>query len=190
MSDLKIFTDNIEPTALNQIYTLVKQPAFADCKVRIMPDVHAGAGCVIGFTADLGDKVIPNIVGVDIGCGMLTVELGKIDIDFDYLDKAIRENVPSGREVTTIPLMKSENATLQATSRSDFQQATLTRTRATKRLSPTLRFSDYQPSDYRLSTIDYETALGFPGAFSMQKFTEIFRKSAGHGTHLFTSLVH
>lgn len=69
MSDLKIFTDNIEPTALNQIYTLVKQPAFADCKVRIMPDVHAGAGCVIGFTADLGDKVIPNIVGVDIGCG-------------------------------------------------------------------------------------------------------------------------
>lgn len=95
MSDLKIFTDNIEPTALNQIYTLVKQPAFADCKVRIMPDVHAGAGCVIGFTADLGDKVIPNIVGVDIGCGMLTVELGKIDIDFDYLDKAIRENVRS-----------------------------------------------------------------------------------------------
>ena len=54
MSDLKIFTDNIEPTALNQIYTLVKQPAFADCKIRIMPDVHAGAGCVIGFTADLG----------------------------------------------------------------------------------------------------------------------------------------
>ena len=70
MSDLKIFTDNIEPMALNQIYTLVKQPAFSDCKVRIMPDVHAGAGCVIGFTADLGDKVIPNIVGVDIGCGM------------------------------------------------------------------------------------------------------------------------
>lgn len=99
MSDLKIFTDNIEPTALNQIYTLINQPAFADCKVRIMPDVHAGAGCVIGFTADLGNKVIPNIVGVDIGCGMLTVELGKIDIDFDYLDKSIRENVPSGREV-------------------------------------------------------------------------------------------
>ena len=75
-----------------KIYTLIKQPAFANCKVRIMPDVHAGAGCVIGFTADLGDKVIPNIVGVDIGCGMLTVELGKIDIDFDRLDKAIREH--------------------------------------------------------------------------------------------------
>lgn len=99
MSDLKIFTDNVEPEALNQIYTLIKQPVFADCKVRIMPDVHAGAGCVIGFTADLGDKVIPNIVGVDIGCGMLTVELGEIDIDFDQLDIAIRKKVPSGRNV-------------------------------------------------------------------------------------------
>ena len=99
MSDLKVFTENIEPEALNQIYTLIKQPAFEDCKVRIMPDVHAGAGCVIGFTADLGDKVIPNIVGVDIGCGMLTVELGKIDVDFEELDKAIRKRVPSGKNV-------------------------------------------------------------------------------------------
>ena len=99
MSDLKIFTENIEPEALNQIYTLVKQPAFANCKVRIMPDVHAGAGCVIGFTADLGDKVIPNIVGVDIGCGMLTVELGNIEIDFTALDSAIRKCIPSGRNV-------------------------------------------------------------------------------------------
>jgi len=99
MSDLKIFTENIEYEALDQIYTLIKQPAFADCKVRIMPDVHAGAGCVIGFTADLGDKVIPNIVGVDIGCGMLTVELGKIDIEFAVLDAAIRKRVPSGYNV-------------------------------------------------------------------------------------------
>lgn len=97
MSDLKIFTDNIETEALNQIYTLIKQPAFKDCKVRIMPDVHAGAGCVIGFTADLGDKVIPNIVGVDIGCGMLTIKLGKIDIDFQFLDNIIRNKFPSGR---------------------------------------------------------------------------------------------
>ena len=99
MADLKIFTENIEPEALNQIYTLVKQPAFSDCKIRIMPDVHAGAGCVIGFTADLGEKVIPNIVGVDIGCGMLTTNLGNIDIDFERLDNIIREYVPSGRKV-------------------------------------------------------------------------------------------
>lgn len=66
MSDLKIFTKNIEQEAVEQINELLNQEAFKDCKVRIMPDVHAGKGCVIGFTADLGDKVIPNIVGVDI----------------------------------------------------------------------------------------------------------------------------
>lgn len=99
MRDLKIFTDNIEQEAINQINTLLEQPAFANCKVRIMPDVHAGAGCVIGFTADLGDKVIPNIVGVDIGCGMLTVNIGKIDIDYDKLDARIRSLIPSGRNV-------------------------------------------------------------------------------------------
>ena len=99
MKNLKIFTENIEQEAMDQINTLMEQPAFSDCKVRIMPDVHAGAGCVIGFTADLGDKVIPNIVGVDIGCGMLTVNLGKIDIDYEKLDQVIRKHVPCGREV-------------------------------------------------------------------------------------------
>lgn len=99
MADLKIFTENIEQEALDQIYTLVKQPAFSDCKIRIMPDVHAGTGCVIGFTADLGEKVIPNIVGVDIGCGMLTSNLGDIDVDFEKLDDTIRKYVPSGRNV-------------------------------------------------------------------------------------------
>lgn len=99
MNNLKIFTKNIEPEALEQIHTLLEQPAFAECKVRIMPDVHAGKGCVIGFTADLGDKVIPNIVGVDIGCGMLTVKLGNVDIDLQRLDEVIREYIPSGRNV-------------------------------------------------------------------------------------------
>jgi RNA-splicing ligase RtcB len=99
MADLKIFTNNIEPEAVNQVYNLVKQPAFQNCKVRIMPDVHAGKGCVIGFTADLGDKVIPNIVGVDIGCGMLTITLGNVSIDLEALDHAIRKRVPSGRNV-------------------------------------------------------------------------------------------
>lgn len=99
MENLKIFTNSIEWEALEQIYTLNKQPAFAGCKIRIMPDVHAGKGCVIGFTADLGEKVIPNIVGVDIGCGMLTAKIGKVDIDFAKLDNIIRENIPSGRNV-------------------------------------------------------------------------------------------
>lgn len=99
MSDVKIFTENIEQEALDQINTLMKQPAFSDCKIRIMPDVHAGAGCVIGFTADLGDKVIPNIVGVDIGCGMRTVKLKDKEIDLQKLDDTIRTYIPSGRGV-------------------------------------------------------------------------------------------
>ena len=115
MKNLKIFTSNIEQEAIDQINTLMEQPAFSDCKVRIMPDVHAGAGCVIGFTADLGDKVIPNIVGVDIGCGMLTVELGEItlfkarnvtEIDFEKLDKVIRKVVPSGFNVHDYRVVK------------------------------------------------------------------------------------
>ena len=73
-----------------------------------MPDVHAGAGCVIGFTGDLGDKVIPNIIGVDIGCGVLTVPLGNVDIDFRKLDKIIRENIPYGREVRREPLISAD----------------------------------------------------------------------------------
>ena len=73
--DLKIYTDKVEESAHRQIMQLLAQKPFANAKVRIMPDVHAGKGCVIGFTADLGDKVIPNIVGVDIGCGMLTLDL-------------------------------------------------------------------------------------------------------------------
>ena len=99
MKNLKIFTQNIEQEALDQINTLMEQPAFSDCKFRIMPDVHAGAGCVIGFTADLGGKVIPNIVGVDIGCGMLTIGLGKIDIDYAKLDEVIRKFVPCGYNI-------------------------------------------------------------------------------------------
>lgn len=99
MKDLKIFTDDIEDKARDQIDLLLSQEVFKDCKIRIMPDVHSGSGCVIGFTGNLGDKVIPNIVGVDIGCGMLCVELGNIDLDLDRLDKVIREYVPSGFNV-------------------------------------------------------------------------------------------
>ena len=99
MKNLKIFTNNIEQEAVNQIDELLEQETFKDSKVRIMPDVHAGKGCVIGFTGNLGNRVIPNIVGVDIGCGMLCVELGNIDLDLERLDKIIREYVPSGFEV-------------------------------------------------------------------------------------------
>lgn len=95
--DVKIFTDNIEENALEQIKELLSIDVFSDKKIRIMPDVHAGAGCVIGFTGDLGDKVIPNIVGVDIGCGMRVLRLGKLEnIDYHAFHDHICGNVPSG----------------------------------------------------------------------------------------------
>ncbi len=98
--DVKIFTDNIEENALEQIKILLSIDVFSDKKIRIMPDVHAGAGCVIGFTGNLGDKVIPNIVGVDIGCGMRILNLGKIEnIDFHAFHEHIRGNIPSGKIV-------------------------------------------------------------------------------------------
>ena len=99
MMDLKIFTDNIDKKSLKQINTLLKQNVFKDCKVRIMPDVHAGVGCVIGFTGNMKDKIIPNLVGVDIGCGMLCAYLGKKDIDLKKIDNIIKDNIPSGFNV-------------------------------------------------------------------------------------------
>ena len=97
--NVKIFTDMIEDAAKAQIDRIAELDAFKDAKIRIMPDVHAGKGCVCGFTADLGDKVVPNLIGVDIGCGMLTICLGKVDIDFEKLDKVIRRQIPSGMTV-------------------------------------------------------------------------------------------
>ena len=95
--NVKIFTDNIEESALEQIKQLLSIDVFSDRKIRIMPDVHAGAGCVIGFTGDLGDKVIPNIVGVDIGCGMRVLKLDNVDkIDYHAFHGHILFNVPSG----------------------------------------------------------------------------------------------
>lgn len=102
MKDLKIFAKTIDEKAKTQIDLLLEQKAFSHCKVRIMPDVHAGAGCVIGFTANLGDKVIPNIVGVDIGCGMYCCPIGNDEIDYKRLDDIIRKCVPAGMNVHSV----------------------------------------------------------------------------------------
>ncbi len=95
----KVFTDKLDQGSKSQIEELLDQDFLKDSKVRIMPDVHQGMGCVIGFTADMGDKVIPNIVGVDIGCGMLTIKLGELDIDLERLDKIIHREIPGGFRV-------------------------------------------------------------------------------------------
>ncbi|MGF6907315.1 RtcB family protein [Fusobacterium sp. PH5-44] len=95
----KIFTENVEETAIEQIRELCNQEFVYGSSIRIMPDVHAGAGCVIGTTMTITDKIVPNLVGVDIGCGMYTAvikNLKRKDIDFEKLDRVINEHIPSG----------------------------------------------------------------------------------------------
>ena len=98
MSDVKVFAEILEASAAAQIQTLAEQPAFEGARIRIMPDAHSGTGCVIGFTADLGSKVVPNLVGVDIGCGMFAVPVPAID-DWAAFDACVREYVPAGFSV-------------------------------------------------------------------------------------------
>ena len=88
----------VEDEAIEQIRRMCDYEFTQGSKIRIMPDVHAGKGCTIGTTMTVTDKAVPNIVGVDIGCGMYTVNLGKRDIDFSKLDEAAHF-VPSGKNV-------------------------------------------------------------------------------------------
>lgn len=92
------YTDTLEDTAYAQIQSVCNEEAFKESKIRIMPDVHAGKGCTIGTTMTIIDKVVPNMVGVDIGCGMYTVALGKVDIDLEKFDEAAHF-IPCGRNV-------------------------------------------------------------------------------------------
>lgn len=94
-----VYAGNIEDTAHEQLEAVCNAPYLADCKVRVMPDVHAGKGCTIGTTMTIHGKVVPNMVGVDIGYGMYTVKLEDKSIDFNELDATIRKHIPSGRAV-------------------------------------------------------------------------------------------
>lgn len=100
-NDAKVFATTIEEEAINQIQTVLDHPAFEQSLIRIMPDVHAGAGCVIGFTQKGLDNVVPNLVGVDGSCGVLALNLGKDEIDFQKLDDTIHKHIPSGTSVNS-----------------------------------------------------------------------------------------
>lgn len=97
------YTDNLEDGARAQIQAVCDEPAFGESKIRIMPDVHAGVGCTIGTTMTIHGKIVPGMVGVDIGCGMETVQIAERDIDFEKLDSVIRKNIPCGREIRNSP---------------------------------------------------------------------------------------
>lgn len=99
MKNVKIFAKTIEAEAMKQIENLTTSEAYCDCKIRIMPDCHAGKGCTIGTVIQTAGKVVPNTVGVDIGCGMLVFKFAEKDINLSLLDRIINESVPSGFDV-------------------------------------------------------------------------------------------
>ena len=91
-----IHTDEIEDYAIAQIRQLCDQPAFEGSRIRIMPDVHPGKVGPIGFTATVTDKILPAVVGIDIGCGIKIARIRQKNVEFGKLDAVIRENIPSG----------------------------------------------------------------------------------------------
>lgn len=109
MNNVKIFASIVDDITKKQVENLAVSTAYNGCTIRIMPDCHAGKGCTIGSVIKYTDRVIPNTVGVDIGCGMLVVNLGQIDIDLQKLDVVINSFIPAGfniheTHVATFPL--------------------------------------------------------------------------------------
>lgn len=102
-NEAKVFTSSLEASARQQIENLLDQPFVKGSRIRIMPDVHAGAGCTIGTTMTIKDKLVPNLVGVDIGCGMETLRLKTRTVDFRALDRLIKDRIPSGFAIRKRP---------------------------------------------------------------------------------------
>ena len=111
-ANANVYTDEIESSAIGQIQALCDQPFAAGSKIRIMPDVHTGKGCTIGTTMTVGEYVVPNLVGVDIGCGMDVVLLKEKRINLPTLDSFISRNIPHGRDVREKPHRNSERIDL------------------------------------------------------------------------------
>lgn len=95
----KVYTDVVDPIATQQLQDICDSEAFKDSVIRIMPDVHAGTGCTVGTTMTITDKAVPNMVGVDIGCGMEVTQIKERELDLEKLDKLIYATIPSGSDV-------------------------------------------------------------------------------------------
>jgi len=100
-NNAKIFSNKHDEKSDLQIIELLNQKWMENIKIRIMPDFHSGVGCVIGTTIQIKDKIVPNLVGVDIGCGMYVVDMGKININLEKLDKYINKHIPSGQNINS-----------------------------------------------------------------------------------------
>lgn len=98
-NEAKVFTDLVDEASISQVILLLNQEFVSESKIRLMPDIHAGMGCTIGTTMTITDKVVPNLVGVDIGCGMETIQVKEKHMELQKLDKVIYEKIPSGFQV-------------------------------------------------------------------------------------------
>ncbi len=110
----KVFSDVVDNDSVSQVIELLNQPYIEGSRVRMMPDIHAGVGCTIGTTMTIRDKICPNLVGVDIGCGMETVRIKESYIEPQKLDKVIRSEIPSGFEHRKTPHRYAKNIDLSA----------------------------------------------------------------------------
>ena len=103
MNNYKIFASIIDDATQKQVEKTANSDAYKGCEIRIMPDCHAGIGCTVGSVIRFKDRVVPNTVGVDIGCGMLVTEIGKVDVDLALLDSIVTKKIPSGFNVHDQP---------------------------------------------------------------------------------------
>ena len=109
-----VYTDVVDNESISQVINLLNQPYVAGSRVRMMPDIHAGAGCTVGTTMTITDKICPNLVGVDIGCGMETIRIREKHIAMQQLDKLIRREIPSGFEIRNKPHRYAKEIDLEA----------------------------------------------------------------------------
>lgn len=108
----KVFSDTIEDYAAAQVKMLCDHEAFGGCRIRVMPDVHPGKVGTVGFTSTVGDRILPNVVGIDIGCGMTLAKLKQKKTEFQKLDAVIKQNIPSGFQIRKKPHRFSEGFAL------------------------------------------------------------------------------
>ncbi|HZK18342.1 MAG TPA: RtcB family protein [Clostridia bacterium] len=111
--EARIFAKKVEEQALRQIYEITNHPMAKDSKIRIMPDVHAGKGCVIGTTMTIKDMVVPNYVGVDIGCGVYMAKVNAREDQLKELDRVTRRYIPAGRNVRKSPAVDVDLSALR-----------------------------------------------------------------------------
>lgn len=104
MERVKVYAKTVEDAAMSQIEEMSKCEAYKDCVIRIMPDCHAGKGCTIGTVIEVKDRIVPNTVGVDIGCGMYVCEIVSENIDLSRLDEVVNKYIPSGFNVHDVPV--------------------------------------------------------------------------------------